>query len=108
MAEKVLANNFKTAAADTIETVYTANNDTLISAFTVSNSGAASSSYKAYIVDAGGLVGDPVQPMTIVVKDKKHNGSGMVNQLVVSGGSIRVEDSTAGNLNFYITGRTDT
>ena len=108
MADKVLVNNFQTAAADTVETVYTATNDTIISAFTASNSGNASSYYKAYIIDAGDSVGDPVQPLTIVVKDKKHNGSGVVNQLIPSGGTLRVEDSTAGNLNFYVTGRTDT
>jgi hypothetical protein len=108
MTDLVLVDNFKTIGSDTIEVVYTATNATLITAFTASNSSAASSYFNAYIVNAAGVVGDPVQPQTIVVKDKKNAGSGVVNQLIPAGGTLRVSDQNAGYLNFYVTGRTDT
>ena len=107
MADKVLVNNFKTAGSDTIETVYTAAKDTLITAFTASNSSVASSYFNVYIVGSGGTVGDPVQPQTIIVKDRKNAGSGVVNQLIPAGGTLRVSDQNAGYLNFYVTGRID-
>jgi hypothetical protein len=103
MADIVLANNFKTAGSDTIETVYTAAKDTLITAFTASNSSIASSYFNVYI--GGGA--NPVQPQTIVVKDRKNAGSGVVNQLIPAGGTLRVSDQNAGYLNFYVTGRID-
>ena len=108
MADVILANNFKTAASTTIEAVYTSpttSKGTLITAFTASNSAIASSYFNAYIVDASGVVGDPVQPQTIVVKDRKNAGSGIVNQLIPAGGTLRVSDQNAGYLNFYVTGR---
>jgi hypothetical protein len=107
MTDIVLVNNTKTAGSDTIETVFTASKNTLITAFTASNSSAASSYFKAYIVDSTGVVGDPIQPQTIVVKDKKNAASGIVNQLIPVGGTLRVSDQNAGYLNFYVTGRVD-
>ena len=107
MADIILANNFKTSGSATVEVIFTASVDTLITAFTAANSAVASSYYNAYIVGSDGVVGAPVQPQTIVVKDRKNAGSGVVNQLVPAGGTLRVSDQNAGYLNFYVTGRTN-
>jgi hypothetical protein len=108
MVDSVLINNTKISAADTVTNVYTspaAGSGTIITAFTVSNSSASSASYKAYIVDSGGVVGAPVIPLQIVVKDKSDSGPAIVNQVVPASGTIRVENSTGDALNFYATGR---
>ena len=108
MDDSVLINNTKISAADTVTIVYTspsAGAGTIITAFTASNNSAASASYKAYIVDLTAVVGDPVIPLQIVVKDKTDSGAPIVNQVVPAGGTIRVENSTGDALNFYATGR---
>ena len=106
--DSVLIPNLTISTVDTITSLYTspsAGAGTVIRSFTVSNNSAASASYKAYIVDSGGIVGDPVIPLQIVVKDKTDSGPGIVNQVVPASGTIRVENSTGDALNFYATGR---
>lgn len=108
MADTVLISNENIATVDTVTTLFTApdtGSGTIITAFTVSNSSSASVSYKAYIVNSAGVVGDPVQPLKIVVKDRFDSVPSMVNQVVPPGGTIRAENSTANTLNFYATGR---
>lgn len=104
----VLINNAKIIVPDVITALYTSPSDglgTIITAFTASNDSSASASYKAYIFDAAGSVVSPVIPLTIVVKDRFNSGPSIVNQVVPSGGTIRIENSTGDALNFYATGR---
>lgn len=108
MTDIVIVNNTKISTADNVTNIYTSpgsSSGTIVTAFTVSNSSAASASYKVYIVDATGVVGDPVSPQKIVVKDRFDSVPAIVNQVVPSGGSIRAENSTGDALNFFATGR---
>lgn len=108
MADSVLINNTKISAADTVASLFTSplsGAGTIITAFTVSNNSAASASYKAYIVDAAGVVGDAIVPQKIVVRDRFDSAPSIVNQVVPGGGTIRAENSTGNALSFYATGR---
>jgi hypothetical protein len=108
MAETILVNNRKVSDVDTITTIYTAptsGGGTVITAFTVSNSSTASVSYKAYILDVIGDAVDPVVPLKIVVKDKFDSAPSIINQVITSGGTLRVENSTGDSLSFYVSGR---
>ena len=107
MAERALIINTKIATADTVTKLYdspSGGSGTVISALTVTNDSAASVSYKIYIVDSDGIVGDPIVPQTIVVKDRSSPAATAVNQTVPSGGSLRAENSTANALAFYMSG----
>lgn len=108
MTDSVIINNTKISAPDVVTTLFTsstAGQGTIITAFTVTNNSAASASYKAYIVDSAGVVGDAVVPQKIVVRDRFDSAPSIVNQVVPAGGSIRAQNSTGDALNFYATGR---
>ena len=108
MTDKALVENFKTAGVDAIETAYTspsAGKGAIITAFTASNNHPTSVSYKAYIYDGGGSLVSAIIPQTIVVKDRFHSGPSIVNQVIPAGGTLRIENSAANSLNYYVTGR---
>lgn len=108
MTDSVLAGNFKTAGVDTIEAVYTSptgGKGTVITAFTASNNFSTSVSYKGYIYDSSGGLVSAVIPQTIVVKDRFHSGPSVVNQTIPAGGTLRIENSAADSLSYYVTGR---
>lgn len=108
MAETALIINAKIATADTVTKLYdspSGGSGTVISAVSVTNDSSASASYKIYIFDENQVVvGDPIVPQTIVVKDKSSPGATAVNQTIPPGGSLRAENSTANALGFYISG----
>jgi len=107
MAESPLISNTKIAAADTVTTLYTspgAGAGTVISALSVTNDSLSSASYKVYIVGLDGVVGDPVVPQTIVVKDRSSPASTAINHTIPAGGTLRAENSTANALGFYMSG----
>ncbi len=110
MPENTLVNSAVNTVADTIEEFYTAGSSseggagTLITAFSATNDSGASASYKAYIFDVTETVLDPVQPQTIVVRDKFSLGPSVVGQLIPPGGSLRMQSSTAGAISFRVTG----
>lgn len=108
MTDSVLVSNFKTAGANTVESIYTAPTDgagTIITAFTASNDTTSSVFYKGYIYDQAGTVVNSIIPLTIVVRDKFHGGPSIVNQVIPAGGSLRVENSASGSLNYNVSGR---
>lgn len=108
MVDTVLVNNTTISAADTVTQIYSspaAGSGTLITAFTATNIDSASVSYKAYIVDSGGIVGGPVIPQKIVVKDRFDSGASIVNHVIPASGSLRVENSTGDGISFFVTGR---
>ena len=107
MTDQVLVFNFKLFAPDAIETAYIApatDNGTKIKAFTATNDTTSSKWYKAYIYSASGVPVGSVVPQTIVVRDRSDHGAGAVNQVIPSGGSLRIESNAADALNFYVTG----
>ncbi len=105
--DSVLIPNLTISSVDTITILYTspaAGDGTVIRSFTVSNNSSASASYKAYIYNSGGLAVGAIVPMKIVVKDRFDSAPSAVNQTIPSGGSLRAENSTAGALDFYMSG----
>ena len=107
MADTVLISNTTVTPIDTITPVYTSpagGLGTVIKAFTATNNGAASVTYKAYIYDIDGNLVQAVIQQTIVVIDRFHSRPSIVNQTVPKGGTIRIENSTADGLNFYASG----
>jgi hypothetical protein len=103
----VLVFNETSTEPDTIEVFYTASpggQGAKIKAFTATNDTVTSQTYKAYIYSsAGGLVGSIV-PLTEIARDRADFGPTAINQDIPAGGSLRVECSTIGGLNFYVTG----
>lgn len=104
MAEVILFNNEKNTLPDTRDLTETVSVATKITAFSVSNSTGASVSYKAYITETLGESVDPIQPQTIVVKDRADPAFFMIGQKIPKGGNLEVESSTGDSLNFYVTG----
>ena len=107
MTDKVLVSNGSNTSPDTIESFYESpplGLGTRIKAFTASNSGSTSYTYKGYIYDSTGAMVSAVIPQTIVVLDRADNGPSIINQLIPAGGSLRMETSEANQLNFYVTG----
>lgn len=107
MADSILVFNFENSAPDTIQIAYTSpqnSNGARIKAFTASNDSQTSVSYKAYIYNSAGVPVKSVIPMTIVVRDRADNGASCIGQVIPSGGSLRIESSTANALNFYVSG----
>lgn len=107
MADIPIVSNKKNEAADTIESFFTSSingNGTKVKAFTAANDTESSKSYKAYIFDQSGDLVNSCIPFTLVVRDKADYGASIVGQVIPAGGSLRVESSDAGSLNFYVTG----
>lgn len=106
MVDSVLFVNTKISSVDTVETVYTSpstSQGTKLTALTVANSSGSSVSYKAYIYAVSGE-GDPIVPLKIVVKDRFDSAPSAINQVIPSGGTLRIENSTADSLSFTATG----
>lgn len=111
MADSPLVINQKIATVDTVTILYSApvgGDGTVISAISVTNDSAASASYKMYIVGNNGVVGDPVVPQTIVVKDRSSPAATAVNHTIPAGGSLRAENSTANAFSYYVSGSEQT
>ncbi len=107
MADAVLVNSALNTVVDTIEIFFTSpvsGGGTRITAFTASNNGAASASYKAYIFDSSGTVLEAVVPQKIVVKDRFDLGPSIVGQLIPNGGTLRMETSSLTTIAFRVTG----
>ena len=103
MMATIFANSFVNTIVDTVQTVFTASNDTQINAFTVANNSAVNASYKAYIVDS--ITTDKkIIPFKVVVWGESDLGIGLVNQVIPAGGSLKVESSALDSLYFTVTG----
>lgn len=104
----VLADSVQNTAADTIETIYTdsgAGTGTTITAFTATNNTVSNKTYTTYIYNSDGVAKEAIIPRTIIVKDRRHLGAGIVGQLIPSGGTLRVENSAATSVVFRVTGQ---
>lgn len=111
MSDVVLVSNTKTVAANTIEPIYTSppsGNGTIIKAFTASNDTNVNRSYKAYIFDTTGTLVDAIVPFKIVLRNRFDLAPSAVNQVVPTGGTIRVETSLAASISFYASGTEQT
>ena len=97
-----MINSAQNSAVDTIETMYTSPAGTKIVSFAASNSGDSSVSFKAYLYDATATALPATVPLTIVVKDRVNLGSPLIGQLIMPGGTLRMESS--GPLTFRVTG----
>jgi hypothetical protein len=107
MTDSVLVFNAANTVVDTVESFYTSPSGglgTRIKSFTAANNGETSISYKAYIYSSSGTVVAAIVPQTIVVIDRADYGPAIVNQVIPPGGTLRMESSTADDLNFYVTG----
>lgn len=107
MAEQVLVNSVQNIVVDTIETFYTApasGGGTRITAFSASNNTTSSKTYKAYIFDASGTVLSAVVPQKIIVRDRFDLAPSIVGQLILPGGTLRMESSAATSIAFRVTG----
>lgn len=103
----VLSDSVQNTAADTIEAIYTdggSGNGTVITAFTATNNTVSNKTYIAYIFNSTGALKEAVIPRTIIVRDRRHLGAGIVGQLIPRGGSLRVESSAADSIAFRVTG----
>lgn len=107
MSDVILANSTQNSSANTIEVFYTSpssSDGTLITAFSATNSSGANASYKAYIFDSSGTVLEPVVPLKVVVRDRFDLAPTITNQLIPSGGTLRMESSTANSVTFRVSG----
>jgi hypothetical protein len=116
MTDIILINNKTNTAANTRDVFYNATDKSVtITAFTAANNTESSKSYKAYITTTLGEDVDPVQPFTVVVRDKASLGiyllaqkiPKLLAQKIPKGGALEIESSDADSLSFYVTGRQD-
>ena len=104
--EFTLIANAQNASANTVEALFTAGADTLITAFTVSNSTGVNRSYKVYIYDSAGVPAGPVAPIKFVTSNRGFDITvPVIGHVVPKGGTIRAESSAANSLIFRATGR---
>lgn len=106
--EVVVCRNQSNVGADTIEIFYTADagiTGVLVTSFTATNDGTSSVSFKAYLYDAGGNPVNSVIPFSIVKRDRANYGPSLVGQIIPPGGSLRIECSAIGGLNFNAAGQ---
>ena len=105
MANTVLVQSVTNSIADTIQIIYTAPPDgAIITAWTATNNTGANRSYKAYIYDLSGSMLQAIIPLKIVIRNRFDLGSGITNQFVPGGGSIRVETDLADGISFRVSG----
>lgn len=108
MANQVLVNSEQSAAANTVEQFYTSpasGGGTLITAFTATNNTNANHFYKAYIFDSTGTVLEAVTPQKIIIRDKFDLGSGIINQLIPAGGTLRMESDQVSTIVWRVSGK---
>ena len=110
MAENVLVFNSSNQFVDTIEKFYdspSSNNGgkgTRITKFSAPNDTTSSIDYKAYIFNSAGEQQKARIPQTTVVRDRVDLGASAVGHLIPPGGSLRMEQSVADGIEFYVTG----
>jgi len=105
MANNVLVGSVTNSAANTIQNVYDAPaNGTIITAWTATNNTGSNRTYKAYIYDLTGSLLQAIIPLKIIIRNRFDLGSGITNQFIPGGGSIRVESDLANSIVFRISG----
>lgn len=105
MANNVIVNSVTNSIANTIQKIYDAPpNGTIITAWTATNNTGSNRLYKAYIYDASETLLQAIIPLKIIIRDRFDLGSGITNQFVPGGGSIRVESDLADSIVFRVSG----
>lgn len=105
MSNNVIVNSVTSIIANTIEVIYEAPpNGTIITAWTATNNTGSNRLYKAYIFDLSGTLLQAIIPLKIIVRDRFDLGSGITNQFVPGGGTIRVESDLANSIVFRVSG----
>lgn len=104
--EFTLIDGLQNSASATVEVMYPAPNNTIITSFTVSNNTGVNHSYRAYIYDASGVSNGATTPIKFITSNRGYDlAPSIVGHIVPAGGSIRTESSTGGTLIFRATGR---
>lgn len=103
--DSVLVNGVVNTVSNTLETIYSAAEDTLIKAVTVSNVSGVNASYSMNIVPDSGDTSNPEIPFRVVVRLKSDTGAEVVNHVIPKGGTLRAESSAAGSIAYRVTGR---
>ena len=106
MTDVVMVESVSNTQANTIEVFYTSpiSGDTIITAWSAVNNSGVNASYKAYIFDSSGSTLNPLVPVKIVVRNRFDIGPSITNQLVPAGGTLRMESSAIGAIDFRVSG----
>jgi len=107
MTKVTMVENESSTQVDTIEEFYPSpvdGNGTTILAFTATNNTETNQSFLAYIFDAEGNISQAVIPFTLVARDRFSSGTPAINHVIPKGGTLRMESSSIGAFNFYVTG----
>ena len=107
MTGVVLVGGESNTASNVIQSFYSApisGSGVTITAWAAVNDSAANASYKAYIYDDSGSILSAVVPTKIVVRNKFDVGPSITNQFIPAGGSLRMESSAAGSIDFRVSG----
>lgn len=103
--DSVLVDGITASLANTLETIFTAVEDTLIKAVTASNPTTVNASYQMNIVPASGDITKPEIPFQVVIRLDADNGADVVNHVIPKGGTLRISTSAADSIAFRVTGR---
>lgn len=103
--DSVLVNGVTASLANTLETIFTAVEDTLIKAVTASNPTTINASYQMNIVPSSGDTTKPEIPFQVVIRLDADNGADVVNHVIPKGGTLRISTSAANSIAFRVTGR---
>ncbi len=103
--DSVLVDGVTASLANTLETIFTAVEDTLIKAVTASNPTTINASYEMNIVPASGDITKPEIPRKIVTRLDADPGADVVNHVIPKGGTLRISTSAADSIAFRVTGR---
>ena len=108
MANLLIVDNKSSTVADSPEIFYVSpstGKGTVINAFTASNTSLVNRDYQAYIVGLSGSATNPIRPFKIVVWGEVDLGTGIVNQIIPPGGSLRMESSAIDSIHWTVTGQ---
>ena len=103
--DSVLVDGITASLANTLETIFTAVEDTLIKAVTASNPTTVNASYQMNIVPSSGDITKPEIPLQVVIRLDADNGADVVNHVIPKGGTLRISTSAADSIAFRVTGR---
>lgn len=101
MADFTLVDGQTNSSNNTIKVFYSSpsNQGTLIKAFTAYNDTTANQSFKAFINSSKAII-----PLKILIRNKTYIGSEMIGQEIPPGGTLSMEQSSAGSIHFRVTG----
>lgn len=101
MADFTLVDGETNSSDNAIKVFYTSpsNQGTLIKAFTAYNDTSANQSFKVYINSSKAVI-----PLKILIRNKTYVGTEVIGQEIPPGGSLSMEQSSAGSIHFRVTG----